>query len=75
MIEQARVDYIASEYRQALLASIHATLTGVLNASLPQVPSIAIERASAAVLAEVDAILARPVGLQAETITITDYRG
>ena len=75
MIEQARVEYISSEYREALLSAIHQTLTGALNASLPQVPSLVIERASAAVLAEVDAILAQPVALQSETITITDHRG
>lgn len=75
MIGQARATYITSEYREALLAAIHQTLTGALNASLPQVPSLVIERASAAVLAEVDAILAQPVALQSETITITDHRG
>jgi len=72
--EQIRASYITSHYREQMIEAVGASVSASLNASLPQIPSIVIERAVAAAVIELDRLLSHPVQLQTETITITDHR-
>ena len=76
MLEQLRVNWIASPERQMLGSAIHSAVAAKIAASLPTgLPtSLVIELAQAA-LAEVDAWIAKPVQVQAGKNTIKDHRG
>jgi hypothetical protein len=76
MLEQLRVNWIASPERKALHDALHAALAAKVAASFPTgIPAgMALELAEAA-LREVDAWLSKPVQAQAQTITIHDHRG
>lgn len=76
MLEQLRVNWIASRERTILVDALHGQMGRRLSAILPNdvVSSLAAELATAAI-AEVDAIVAKPVEVHAHTITIKDHRG
>lgn len=76
MLEQLRANWIAAPERTMLVDALHGQMTRRLAAVLPHdlVSSLAAELATAAI-AEVDAIVAKPVQAHAHTITIKDHRG
>lgn len=76
MFEQARVNWIVSDERTMLLNALHQVMTQRLLATFPGSPvsGMAAELATAA-LHEVDALIAKPVQVQAGKLVIKDHRG
>ena len=76
MFEQARVNWITSSERTTLLNGLHRQITDCLVAAFPGVPVSPMANELVAVaLREVDAIIAKPVQVNAHTIVIKDHRG
>jgi len=76
MFEQVRVNWISSTERTVLVTALHHQMTQRLLAAFPGVPvsSMAAELATAAVH-EVDALIAKPIQVQAHAVVIKDHRG
>jgi hypothetical protein len=76
VIEQARANWITWEQRINLLAAIDAVISARVATYYGHSisPAITAELAKLA-LDQVEAYLAKPVQVQADTVTITDHRG
>lgn len=76
MLEQLRAHWIASDERTALVHALHAKMAERLATVMPGgiVGGLAAELATTAIH-EVDSIVAAPIQVRAQTITITDHRG
>lgn len=76
MLEQWRANWIASPERELLLAAVENKLAARIAELVPDhgIARMSVELAHL-VIVEVDGLIAKPIEVDANTITITDHRG
>lgn len=75
-LHQLRAHWIVSPARAVLMQALEARIAQTIAGSVPatMAPALVVELVAVA-LAEIDATIAKPIAVQANTIHIVDHRG